>query len=243
MRVGTTGGLSAVILFMAGLVATLYAFRRIGKKPGVDPVYDARLARVRPVLLLLGPALIVVSLILAFPAETPEPQNSAWQTVTSSDGVCRVEMPGTPALNADTLILKGLGEPQAEQLKLVQESGAVRYTLSRDLREIPVDLSPDSLFDRVRDNMLLVARRMSDAQLVSERDLSEQGWPGREWVIDMDDQRQQSRWFLVDRRFYRAIVSTPRDETHLRDAGRFLESFHVLRKAGAATPTGGEKGP
>ena len=45
MLFGTMGGIDVVIMFMAGLVATLYAFRRIGKKPGVDPVYDARFGR------------------------------------------------------------------------------------------------------------------------------------------------------------------------------------------------------
>jgi hypothetical protein len=232
MLFGAMGGIDAVIMFMAGLFVTLYAVRRIGKKPGVDLLYDQRFARIRPVFLFGGPLLMIGALVLPLlessPPPPPPPQD--WQTVTTSDGVCRVEMPGTPTLDEDTLILKGLGEPQAQQLKLIQEGGAVRYILSRDLQDVPLDRPAEKLLDGVRDNRLLVAKRMSEAKLVRERNLSEQGCPGREWVIDMDDKRQQSRWFLVHKRLYRAIVSTPRDDKHLADAGRFLESFRIVEK-------------
>ena len=103
---------------------------------------------------------MVVACLLSFPASPTESPSPAWQIVTTSDGVCRVEMPGVPTSGQDTLLLEGLGKPQAQQLKLVQEDGAVRYTLSHsDTRGVSPELSPEKLLDEVRDNLFAWPRR------------------------------------------------------------------------------------
>ncbi len=227
-----TNLVGAVLTFAAGLCATLLGLRRLGKRPGVDVRYDAWFARVRPWLLTAGPLLMVLALVLpGMDLSPPAPPEPKWQQVTTADGACRVEMPGSPSSQGSTLVLEGLGEPETTQLKLIQENGHVWYTLSYSgTGNATPGLSAEKLLGRIEENTLALAKRMGQAQLVSEHDLSEHGYPGKELVLDIDQFRMQSKWFLVDKRLYRAIVMTPRDEKHLHDAERFLESFEVLKK-------------
>lgn len=226
--------IGASIIFVGGLLASLLSLRLIGKKPGVDPTYDQRLARVKPVLRVAGPALMIgaIVVLVAEPPWTPPPVE--WRVITTSDGVCQAEMPGTPTSEEGPLRVQGLGEPQAQQLKVVQENGRVLYLLSHsDIHEAPQDMSPGQLLDAIRANTLEIARHLGSAQLVREKDISADDHPGKELVIDIEQDRMQSKWYLVDKRLYRAIVITPRDDQHLRDAGRFLASFRIVKKSDA----------
>ena len=226
--------IGASIIFFGGLLASLLSLRLIGKKADVDPTYDQRFARVKPLLRVAGPALMIGAILVLViePPWTPPPLE--WRVVTTSDGVCQVDMPGTPTSEEGPLRVQGLGEPQAQQLKVVLEKGRVLYLLSHsDIHETPQDMSPGQLLDAIRVNTLEIARHLGSAQFVSEKDISTDDHPGKELVLDIDQDRMQSRWYLVDKRLYRAIVITPRDENHLRDAGRFLASFRIVKKPDA----------
>jgi hypothetical protein len=54
----------SAIMFFAGFYGVLVGFRVIGKKPGVDPAYDAKHAKYLRHLKWLGPALMVIAIIL-----------------------------------------------------------------------------------------------------------------------------------------------------------------------------------
>jgi hypothetical protein len=231
MLLGSMGGIDATIVFIAGLVFSLYGWGRLGKKPGVDPIHDARIARVRRVLRVLGPLLMVGAIIQPFlepsPAPTPPVQ---WRTAITSDGVCRVDMPGEPSEQGTPSDLGKVAKPATQQLLLVEENGRVQYLLSHsDIEGEYAKLSPEKLLETIGNNWFLAANNKEDAQRIGERDLSDKGWPGRELAIDREGQRMQNRWFVVNKRLYRAYVLTLRDDKHLRDARRFLDSFHVRK--------------
>jgi hypothetical protein len=227
--------IGASIIFVGGLLASLLSLRLIGKKADVDPTYDQRFARVKPLLRVAGPALMIGAILVLViePPWTPPPLE--WRVVTTSDGVCQVDMPGTPTSEEGPLRVQGLGEPQAQQLKVVLEKGRVLYLLSHsDIHETPQDMSPSQLLDAIRQNTLEIARHLGTAHLVSEKDiLDEQDYRGKELTLDIDRDRMRSKWVLVDKRLYRAIVIVPRDEAHLRDAERCLASFRIRKKPDA----------
>ena len=218
-------------MLFAGLLGTLYALRRIGKKPGVDPLYDARFSRVRRVLLISGPVLMIVAVAL-FILETPRPSTPLeWRTTTTSDGVCSIDMPGTPASDAEPLKLKGISGRQTQRLNLVAENGQVLYSLSCFDSEGDAATSlPEERLDKLCANWVKVAEQWGESQLVSERKLTENGWSGKQIVLDLNDQRMRGKWLLVNRKLYVAFVATPRDDKYARDADRFLDSFHPLNK-------------
>lgn len=226
--------IDSTIMFLAGLVAALFAFGRIGKKPGLDPTYDARMNRVRRMFRVLGPGLMILALMM-FLLPPPPPKAPEWQTVTTSDGECQVSMPGKPMEMDNPSALEGISQPATQQLLLVQENGRVQFYLSSSALEgTYAEMPPEKLLQTISENWFRAANNNGNALRINERDWSDKGWPGRELVIDREDDRLQNRWLVVNKRLYRAYVSTPRDEPHLRDADRFLESFHVRKQADAA---------
>jgi len=229
------GGIDVAIMFIAGLVATLYGIGRLGRKPGVDPIHDARMASVRRLLRVAGPLLMMLPILLFFldspPAPTPPVQ---WRTAITSDGVCRVDMPGEPIEQGTPSDLGKVAKPATQQLLLVEENGQVQYLLSHsDIEGEYAKLPPEKLLETIGTNWFLAANNKEDTERISEKELSDKGWPGRELVIDREDQRMQNRWFVVNKRLYRAYVLTARDDKHLQDARRFLDSFHIVKKLDA----------
>jgi hypothetical protein len=231
MRYVTMAALvGATITFLGGLFAALLGFRLIGRLPGPDPIREQRMDRVRRLFRVLGPGLMIFAVVLPF-LEPPAPPSN-WQTTTTSDGVCRVEMPGEPTANEGPVV-KELGKPESLQM-LVQGKGEARYTLGcSPVSGVNQDKPPEKLLEEIAKNWLLAARHVGEFRLLGERNLSENGWPGKEIVIDIGGQRMQQQWFVVKNRLYRALVETPRDEKHLEDAHRFLESLRIVLKPNA----------
>jgi hypothetical protein len=223
----------ATITLLGGLFATLLGFRLIGRQPSPDPAHEQRMVSVRRWFRLAGPLLMIFAVLLLF-VEPPSPPQD-WRTVTTSDDVCSVEMPGEP-IGGEGPAVKG--QQREMEQRIVQDHGAVQYSMSHsEIAASYRDLPPAKLLEEIGENWLLAARQLGKTQVIDERDLSENGWPGREIVLDIDSQRMQQRWFIVNQRLYRAIVSTPRDRRHLEDALRFLDSFRILIKPDA------DKGP
>jgi hypothetical protein len=222
----------AALLFLAGLLACLFALGWIGNKPGIDPVPDPRLARVRRSFRVVGPALLVFAVLLLCVPPAPPPPPPEWRTVLTSDGVCSVEMPGAPSEPENPGILEELAKPATQQWLLVGESGRVQYYLSHsDIEGKYAEMPPEKLLEVIAGNWFRDTNTEGNYQRVSERKLSEKGWPGRELVIDRGEQRLQNRWLVVNKRLYRTFVLTPTDEAHLSDAARFLDSFHVRNQS------------
>jgi hypothetical protein len=57
--------IEAVISIGGGLYATLLGFRLVGKPPGVDPNYDARIQKVSGILRICGPLVILFGIGMA----------------------------------------------------------------------------------------------------------------------------------------------------------------------------------
>jgi hypothetical protein len=221
----------AAITFLAGLFATLFALRWIGKKPGVDPIFDARFARVRPWLRGFGPMMMILAVVLLI-VDTPRSSVPVeWRTATTSDGLCSIDMPGTPTSDTEPLKLKGISGRQTQRLHLVAENGQVLYSLGCfDFEGDAPTSPPEKILNEMCANWVQVAEREGDSQLVSERNLTANGWPAKQIVLDLNDQRMRGKWLLVKRKLYVAFVATPRDDKYAADADRFLDSFHPLKK-------------
>ncbi|HEY7158499.1 MAG TPA: hypothetical protein VH575_31430 [Gemmataceae bacterium] len=216
----------AAIIFLVGLFATLLGFRRIGRQPGADFPREQRMDRARRLLRVFGPGLMIFAVVMLFLEPPPSPRE--WQTVTTADGVCSIDMPGTPT-EREGPALKELGKPEVLQM-LVQDRGAARYTLGcSEVTAANRDAPAEKLLETIGKNWLIAARHVGEPQLLRERNLSENGWPGKEIVIDMEDQRKQQKWFVVKNRLYRALAETPRDDKHLQEARRFLESLRMVK--------------
>jgi hypothetical protein len=220
----------AAIIFLVGLFATLLGFRAIGRLPGPDLLSEQRMDKTRRLLRVFGPGLMIFGVVMLFLEPPTQPRE--WRTVTTSDGVCRIDMPGTPT-EREGPALKELGKPEVLQM-FVQGRGEAQYNLGcSEITAANRDAPPEELLETIGKNWLIAARHMGEPQLLSERNLFENGWPGKEIVIDLDSQRLQQKWFVVNRRLYRALVSTPRDNKHLEDAHRFLESLRIVTKSDA----------
>src|SRR5579884_1173445 len=173
----------AAIIFLAGLLACLFALGWIGKKPGVDLVHDRRFASVRRSFRVAGPLLMISAVVLLVvdrpPASAPAPPE--WQTVTTSDGVCSVEMPGKP-IEGEGPALKELGKPESQQI-LVQNNGEAQYNMSHsEVVGAYRDLPPEKLLEVIGTNWLFAARHVGEIQVIGERNLSDNGWPGKEII-------------------------------------------------------------
>lgn len=223
----------ATIVFMGGLFAALLGFRLIGRQPSSNPVNEQRMIGVRRWFRLAGPMLMIFAVLLLF-IEPPTPPRE-WRTVTTSDGVCRIEMPGEAA-EGEGPVVKGMQRETGHWLS--QDNGTVCYSLSHsEITKAYRESPPEELLKMIGENWLRAAQKQGQPREVEERDLTENGWPGREIVLDIDGQHVRQKWFVVNHRLYRVIASTPRDDKHLQDARRFLDSFRILKKPDA------DKGP
>ena len=169
----------ATITFLAGLFAALLGFRLIGRRPSADPAHEQRMVSVRRWFRTAGPLLMLFAVLLLFiepPTTPPE-----WRTVTTSDGVCSVEMPGEPA-EGEGPAVQGMQREMVQ--RIAQERGVVQYSLGHSaIAEEYQKLPPEELLKTVGENWLSAARRMGETQVIGERDLSENGWPDRKSVV------------------------------------------------------------
>ena len=85
-----------------GIYFLLLGYRVIGKRPGLSPKYDAWHARsqgflIFAALLMIGTGVIrLLWFSPVIPVKVAEPASLEWRTVTTSDGVLKVKMPGKP---------------------------------------------------------------------------------------------------------------------------------------------------
>ncbi|HEY7308874.1 MAG TPA: hypothetical protein VH643_05845 [Gemmataceae bacterium] len=216
----------ATITFLGGLFAALLGFRLIGRQPSADPANEQRMVGVRRWFRLAGPLLMIFAILLLF-IEPPTPPRE-WRTVTTSDGVCSIEMPGEPA-EGEGPVVKGQQRELGHWLS--QDGGTARYSISHsEIAEAYRELPSEKLLKTIGENWLSAAQKQGQTQVIEERDLTENGWPGREITIEIDSQHMRQKWFVVHNRLYRVIASTPGDARHLEDARRFLDSFRILKK-------------
>jgi hypothetical protein len=230
MRPEIVGELVEIAIpFFGGLYATLLGARVIGKKPGVSPKYDEWHDRNGGRLKVVGPLLMVVGAVLGLSgiASVTDKQNvrhpANWQRYQTSDHVCSAEFPQPP--KEDVKVNFGI---ESSGLRLYLEDRDTYYNLTYS--DIPPDAPPatdEERLDNIRELMPALGAQMGKKfEFVSEQRISKQGVVGRELEFAAGDKYSlRTKVFILNKRIYRQIAVTPRNQTGDQDTLRFFESF------------------
>jgi len=149
--------------------------------------------------------------------QPPVPESASnWREFSSNAGGFSVSMPGVPEEEANTSkrgnAVRGL---------TLSNSSEAYLLIYSDLSETPSNVEIQKMMDTAIS--MLTQRR--NLKLLSQRDISLKGYPGREFDIGRDDTSIiKGRIYIMQQRIYLLTVVTPKPS----NAQRFLESFRVL---------------
>jgi hypothetical protein len=167
---------------------------------------------------------VVSHLLLLLPATLP--QTVDWQKFASNDGRFTVLFPGTPK-NETKDVETDAGKVSVHMFYVEYKETAyvAMYT------DFPVEAKDEGIeaaLDSGRDRGLEAA----NAQLVSEKKITLNGYPGREIRAKGKDPAENSvlvsRFFLAKRRLYQVIVAGPGGQIDSGAEEKFLSSFDIV---------------
>jgi hypothetical protein len=165
--------------------------------------------------------ILLVLLTMLGPAVEKLTAMNRWQTYTNQDGGFSVRLPGKP-------------EEDFRRVPAPSKSVPVRYVAAQ---------APDGsgiygvaymdLPAAVRDPREAVQRMEAvpqalKGQLLSKYDVTVQGHQGREYRFQRDKSVTTLRVFLVGRRMYQLIVTSPTEKVGAEERARFMGSFTLL---------------
>lgn len=153
-----------------------------------------------------------------------------WKEFVSEEGRFKVTFPDTPRQSFKE------NETQAGKVKTTIFSAA----LTEDYFEVrygdfPAEPDVDrnnlkSYYDFIRDNTL----KLQPSTLLSERDLSLNGKPGRELVINLNETYTKYRLFLIGNRIFQTTTRvgiSRKDDSEVQErSNKFLDSFQIIEK-------------
>jgi hypothetical protein len=142
-------------------------------------------------------------------------------TLTSRLGGFTVLMPGRPSYQSKPVNTKA-GVLTLHSYNVETHGGDFAYSVMfNDYPAAPTNIK--SFFDRVRDGATEGKRLLKEVKL----DLN--GYPGRGMVIEDDNNKYFVADYLVGMRLYQLIFSMRKDGQLPANAGKFLNSFELLR--------------
>ena len=176
-----------------------------------------------------APGVALAALVLLAGCRPPGPTAVAtWRTYTSAEGRFAVLLPGTPILKhyaADA----GKGEPERFAVTATNErDDAFRVDYQAKTRP---DEEPGAILNRSRDGEV---KYLAGAVLREARELTLDGFPGRQVVVDLPDPATPAgftmvtRTFVVNRRIYWVRATVDRADRISPEVVRFLDSFRLL---------------
>jgi len=175
--------------------------------------------RVISVLVVL--AWTIMSCGVVNQAENSNGQDN-WQTYTSDDGSFSIQFPTKPTLETTTL------EDSVVHTVLADKDGIFYRASFGDLPGyFTQDLSPDTILDTRVDQTV----DASNGKLVYKNDISLQGYPGREFMIESSDLNAMviQRVYLVgNTRFYSQNAATSLENASNSNIMKFLDSFTLI---------------
>lgn len=155
-------------------------------------------------------------------------RNVAGETFASLQGRFTISLP--KQVSAYSGIGINLSEGRVEGDSFSWETAEGDFQVS--YMDLPAALATKAVFDRGRDNKLLLNRK---ARLAGERDISLAGNAGREIRFEMPEGIQISRVYLVGKRLYEASVALPNSLKPKEEAAlRVLDSLRLLSQAEVA---------
>jgi hypothetical protein len=176
-------------------------------------------------LVLVTTTLLVSAVKFASPIQAqPAPQRVVLpqpdrQLFCSAEGQFAIDMPGNPKINTETFSTQITAHTYRSILKN-KETYLLRYfDLDFPLSNNNIKITLNNAVD-----LFVVAE---NAKLLQVRDISLGGYPGKEFEFQPLSPSKPvgiGQVFLVDRRIYGLVVSTPEPE----NAQKFLDSFSLF---------------
>ena len=145
----------------------------------------------------------------------PQPE---WRPFCSAEGLFAIDMPGTAKINIETYSTQITAHTYRSILKN-KETYLLQYF---DLEFPPSNTNIKITLNNAVDFFVVGA----NARLLQVRDISLGDYPGKEFEFQPLSPKEPigiGQVFLVDRRIYGLVVSTPKPE----NAQKFLESFRL----------------
>jgi len=151
---------------------------------------------------------------------------AAWQEFSSADGNFAVLMPGTPSYEKKNSTT-ALGPIDMHMFTLNIKRDAAYLIMYSDYPEIVTRAKPEDLLDGGRDGALSNTK----GKLVGEQNMSLDGFPGREIVVEVPGKGLlKLRVFLVGRRLFQVMAVGTREMVEHEDASKYLTSFRLLAR-------------
>jgi serine/threonine-protein kinase len=151
---------------------------------------------------------------------------AAWQEFSSAEGSFAVLMPGTPSYEKQSNGT-ALGPIDMHMFTLNIKRDAAYVIMYSDYPEIVTRANPDDLLDGGRNGALA----SSKGKLVSEQNMSLDGFPGREIVIEVPGEGlMRVRMFLVRQQLFQIMAVGTKEKIDHEDTAKYLTSFRLLPK-------------
>lgn len=156
---------------------------------------------------------------------------AAWREFTSTDGGYSISMPGNPIEQTQS-VDTAAGSVDLHSVSLDDRTGTYIAMYSDFPANVVQQSDPQALLDASRDG----AVANSKGQLINDRKISTDQFPGREIQVSVPADIGQSaslivdRYYLVDQRLYQTMVIMQNAQAPSNDALKFLDSFKLLKK-------------
>jgi len=181
--------------------------------------------------------IVFASIAAAFGQATPPPPALIYapptvteiQSFTSADKSFSVAFPGKPEVEE-----KMMGNAKVSSFRVYRKGSNSVIGITDFLRDISAN--SERAFKMVRERMLA----KGDAKLISEKDVTVDGYAGKEFVTDSGSTHRVSRVFVVRERIYEIYVDAVNWDILTKDlpnvvaafekeTARFFASFHLTQ--------------
>ena len=146
-----------------------------------------------------------------------------WRTFKSTEENFTISLPGEPKQER-TAGRSPLGN--GHHIYSFETNG-VSFTISNSVIENPPSQSKDikHTLDLARDLVAIV----TNGKLLTDTDISIDGFPGRLVRIEKDKKMWTLRAYLVKEHMYQLMTTEPKAKEAIPAVTKFFESFHLLR--------------
>jgi hypothetical protein len=149
------------------------------------------------------------------------PDKTAWKPFTSKEGRFTADYPGTPTVESKKNAAAG---DVITQVVLATKDGSVAYLVT--FTDFTKDLS------KVDPKLLLVkVAGPGTKDLKSRKEITLNGFPGVEFVLQPEKYIITHRCYMVNGRLYQAIVNIKKGKERGAEQERFFKSFRLMEKA------------
>ena len=206
-----------------------------GKRGPLEPS-DYRLPEALVVLgvgLLLTAAILVgIVWVVRSVRAVPRIDESAWKEFHPPGARCRLLMPGSVVTRQQPI--PGLKQPMTiYAVKVNRPNSAFGFAYMAFSRQELGHVPLNDRFEGARQGMLA---QVQGATFVSQRDITLNGHPGREYVMDVEKRGKMTiRIYVVDgRHFYMLMAGGDRFEPDTPDVVKFFDSFVLFDRRACA---------